>query len=199
MATAEVESGLRTRLTRLQALALLGAAASMAALVLGALAWMLRGIGPLDSSLGSVWTWLRPYYCFTGIVASIGAFALATVLGWNGRNRGASSAPTRIQTDPWPAWAGATVAVVGVAIDQVLNWALQRGLVDVALSGSPSDGAIGVLTYAESAVLGVIAPLMVLTPLVAAGIVWFVRQGRESRRPDDVPVLAADEVGDSPA
>ena len=91
------------------------------------------------------------------------------------------------------------MAVVGVAIDPVLNWALQRGLVDVALSGSPSDGAIGVLTYAESAVLGVIAPLMVLTPLVAAGIVWFVRQGRESRRPDDVPVLAADEVGDSPA
>ena len=199
MATAEVESGLRTRLTRLQALALLGAAASMAALVLGALAWMLRGIGPLDSSLGSVWTWLRPYYCFTGIVASIGAFALATVLGWNGRRREASSAPARMGADPWPAWAGAAVAVVGVAIDPVLNWALQRGLVDVALSGSPSDGAIGVLTYAESAVLGVIAPLMVLTPLVAAGIVWFFRYGRVQTRREDAPALAADQVGDGPA
>jgi len=199
VATAEVESGLRTRLTRLQALALLGAAASMAALVLGALAWMLRGIGPLDLGLGSVWMWLRPGYCFSGIVASIGAFALATVLGWNGRNRGASSAPTRIQTDPWPAWAGAAVAVVGLVLDPVITWALERQWLAVAQSGGPGDGTFAVLTNAESAVLGAIVPLLVLTPLVAAGIVWFFRYGRVQTRREDAPALAADQVGDGPA
>jgi hypothetical protein len=199
VATAEVESGLRLRLTRLQAVALLGAAVSTAALVLGAVAWLMRGVGPLDLGLGSVWTWLRPGYCFSGIVASIGAFALATVLGWNGRNRGASSAPARIQTDPWPAWAGAGVAVVGLVLDPVITWALERQWLAVAQSGGPGYDTVLVFTNAVSSVLGAIVPLLVLTPLVAAGIVWFFRYGRVQTRREDAPALAADQVGDGPA
>jgi len=161
----ETRPALRASLSILQVIALSAAALCMVAYVGGALFGLARG---------SFSFWWRPDVLFAAAVVSIGAFLLSSALRGGKLPRDGSADSRLWAREPWPAWFATVVGAGGVVLFAVLSnrWVDQFDLADAGLS-------VPATSMLETLGLLVLVPLMVLSPLLAAGVVWWV--GRQWR------------------
>jgi len=161
----ESRLALRASLSILQVIALSAAALCMVAYVGGALLGLARG---------SFFFWWRPDVLFAAAVVSTGVFLLSSALRGGKRPRDGAAGSRPWAREPWPAWFATVVGAGGVVLFAVLSnrWVDQFDLADAGLS-------VPATSMLETLGLLVLVPLMVLSPLLAAGVVWWV--GRQWR------------------
>ncbi len=158
MTAVESRPALRASLSILQVIALSAATLCMVAYVGGALLGLARG---------SFFFWWRPDVLFAAAVVSIGVFLLSSALRGGKRPRDGSAGSRLWAREPWPAWFATVVGTGGVVLFAVLanRWVDQFELADAVppVATEPIPGLLGFL---------VLVPLMVLTPALAAAMVW---------------------------
>jgi hypothetical protein len=117
--------------------------------------------------------WWQPDVLLSATVASIGVFLLAAVLRGGARARNASPGPRRWVIDRWPAWIGAVAGCGGLVLYTVLadRWAERSQLAEAGI-------AAATMSLNENVALDVVSPLLVMSPLLAAGVVWWVHRQR---------------------
>jgi len=133
------------------------------------------GGGLLGLVRGSFFFWWRPDILGAGAFASVGVFLLSHALRrWGERPREGTDGSRLWATERWPAWLAAGVGCGGVVLYTLLGnrWLAQFDLADAGLPVADTSPF-------ESLALLVLSPLMVLAPLLAAGVVW--RTGRRRR------------------
>jgi hypothetical protein len=165
MTAIESRTAARVNLSVLQVAALSAATLCMAAYLGGAL---------LGLAGGSFFFWWRPDVLFAAAVVSIGVFLLSSALRGGKLPRDGSADSRLWAREPWPAWLATVVGAGGVVLFAVLSnrWVDRFDLADAGLS-------VPATSMLETLGLLVLSPLMVLSPLLAAGVVWWV--GRQRR------------------
>jgi len=165
MTAIESRTAARVNLSILQVIALSAAALCMAAYLGGAL---------LGLAGGSFFFWWRPDVLFAAAVVSIGVFLLSSALRGGKLPRDGAAGSRPWATDRWPAWLATVVGCGGVVLFVMLSnrWVDRFDLADAGLS-------VPATSMLETLGLLVLVPLMVLSPLLAAGVVWWV--GRQRR------------------
>jgi len=165
MTVVETRPALRASLSILQVAALSAGALCMAAYLGGALLGLLRN---------SFFFWWRPDLLFAAAVVSIGVFLLSSALRGGKRLRDGSADSRLWAREPWPAWLAVVVGCGGVVLYTVLSnrWVEQFELAD---AGNP----VAATSLGENVALYLLCPFLVLSPLLAAGVAWWV--GRQRR------------------
>jgi len=165
MTAIESRTAARVNLSVLQVIALSAAALCMVAYVGGALLGLARG---------SFFFWWHPDVLLAVAVASVGVFLLSAALRGVERSGDARPGSRLWASDRWPAWLGAVIGIGGVVLYAVLadRWAEQFMLAD---AGNP----LAATSLGENVALYLLCPFLVLSPLLAAGVVWWV--GRQRR------------------
>jgi hypothetical protein len=165
MTAIESRTAARVNLSVLQLAALTVASLSVVGYVVGALLALVSN---------SIVAWWHPDVLLAVAVASVGVFLLSAALRGVERSGDARPGSRLWASDRWPAWLGAVIGIGGVVLYAVLadRWAEQFMLAD---AGNP----LAATSLGENVALYLLCPFLVLSPLLAAGVVWWV--GRQRR------------------